>query len=512
MFKSMVDRLKPVHVVLFCFILYSWISIVKTPAHILLDDEVFYFFQAKAMARGEFILFDKTNPYLFPLLLSVFSELPLMFLRFLPAFFMSLAMGIYFHLLQKHVSRITAFFATFILILHYRVIEYGVQLYTEGLLLVFLFLVFDKTLDILDEKSSWKNFILLGVYMGLSLEVKPMIPLVPFFFVIWILWRSRGQYKIKLIGATMISVTLYAPYYLFNSVTYFKDKLNFVFNFDEIINRAFLFTDQVGVVFTVILMMAIINFFKGASLKQKEIFRGIVSFTILYILFVIFALKYVFSRYFLLCLPAGALLIAECVLYESYQDRKRSRIVAAYFILFLFFLLSYVRWIPEYDKNIHVLPGYVGRHMALEDARQIYTHSRVFFLPNYKPDMVRAIPIVNNDGGRRLKLPVFDQSNHTIAKYEFCFYVPTPSYRYIFFSHVCDRMKVELDGKILSEDWDASAFVPYQINLAQPLSIGLHRLTLYIMNENNIGGIGQVFLLEKDISKILELASIIRNE
>jgi hypothetical protein len=484
---------------------------LKAPDHILLDDESIHFFQAKAMLRGDLIFFDRTNPYLFPLTLSIFSNLPLIFLRIVPVFFMSLAVSVYFRLLQKNTDNIVAFFASCLLAFHSRIIEYAIQLYSEGLLLLLLFLSIDKLLDILGGKTSWKNFMLLGLYMGLSLETKPLIPIVPFFFVGWILLRTKGAYKVQTGVAALLSIFLYLPYFLINGVTYLRDKFCPIFNIGEIIRRMSFSIDHFGIIFTIFLCVAIVNLLKKDFSQQKDVFKVFITFGILYVFFIVFVVFGSMPKYFLLCLPAGTLLIAQFIFYKSIKNNTKFYFVSIYFILFLFSLLSSLRWIPAYDRNVHFLPGYNGRQLELENTRQTYLYKNIPRLLDYKPNIAKAVDMREQNKSVQLKLPILDQDNYTIAKYEFDFYVPSKSFRFIFFSHISDKVRVLMDGKELTRDWAASTFFPFQINLNRALDIGFHQLTLYIFNETNIGGIGQVLFFEKDVTKILRLASVVEN-
>jgi len=489
-----IDRIKPAHFFVFAFIFYAAIVLFSVPGQILFDDEAFYYFQSKAVAYGEPAYFHKTNPYLFPYILSGLSGLGPVTMRLIPAFFMSAALGVYYNFLRKNGDKVTAFIAPVLLAFNFRVIEFSVQMYTESMLIFFLFLSFDKAVDIIRGKDAWKDYLMLGVYMGLLLETKALIPIVPLFFFAWLVIYAHGMNTAKAAVSSVIAAAIYLPYFVLNGNSYFFDKFQPPADLAKIAQRVALCPEHFGIIFATVLVAAGFYFLRSGYHKRNYVFNVMFYFTIIYLFFVIFVVSYVFSRYYFLCLPLVVYIVARCIS-DMNSGGKAKRLLAVLIpVMLLASSLAGIGRIPGRDRNVHFLPGYSVRHLELRTAKQTYLCG----MYSGAKATVRT-------------LPVFDQENYTLAEYDFNFFVPGDGYRYIFFSHICDKIRIILDGKEPIIDIQCGPHSPYQLNLSEPLRPGRHKLQLYITNDNNIGGIGQVVLFDEDISNRLGLSSIIDN-
>jgi len=494
--KDAIDRIKPFHFFVFSFLFFGVVSILRVPSYILIDDEVFYLLQAKAIASGNFIWFDRTNPYLFPLILSAFVRLEFLpFLRLIPVFFMAVSAGLYFSILNKYLNKTIALIAGLFFVSHPLVIEHAIRLYTEGLLFILLFLSLNKTLEIVEEDDSWKNFLFLGFYMGLFLQVKAMIPLIPFFLTGYIFIKSKYKNILKVIVSSTVALLIYFPYFLFNGIDYFQDKLHPVFNILEIISRGSLGVEALGFSTTFLFVIALFLSLRKRKEKRGNILNIFLLFSSIYVFFILFVIGFVESRYYILCLPIVFIFISRFIFYDNLDNKKKNKIpIILSLLLFLLVSFSSVSNLPKYSRNFHFLKDNKSNYVELRYASQKYIYKNIFANDDWIPNFTVVDKIINSEI-KKVCLPVFDQEFHTIARYDFNF-LTEKEFSYLFIAHVCDKARIFLDGKPILKDWGGNAFGPLQEKFDYPLKPGQHVLTIDIFQGDNIGGIGQVLLSE----------------
>ena len=151
------------------FVGFTLISIFFLPSFRLFGDETFYWVQATAIReRGAFILFESTNPFLYPLLLSLFDKphvARLMNIIFIicTGFVLNILIERYgkdkITLKDKHIYILLFLLFPLNLI-------YAISLYSEALF-IFLFSLMLIYLHDFLYKPSWKMSVFTGILIGL---------------------------------------------------------------------------------------------------------------------------------------------------------------------------------------------------------------------------------------------------------------------------------------------------------------------------------------------------------
>jgi 4-amino-4-deoxy-L-arabinose transferase-like glycosyltransferase len=157
-------------VFLLSFILFASFAVLKQPSNKLINDEIFYYFQAQNIQEnGTIPWLSNTQPPLYATLMGfvqLTGDWPLLGLRLLSALLMALAVAAFFYWSTQYTNQKAAIVATVLFTFNVETFTLASQLYTEALfiLLSILSLIFfDRYQTTQNEKDALLCWLLAGL-------------------------------------------------------------------------------------------------------------------------------------------------------------------------------------------------------------------------------------------------------------------------------------------------------------------------------------------------------------
>lgn len=442
---------KKVFVALFILALaaFSAFLLLRQSPAVLVEDEIFYYFQGEKITGGEFVWFENTQPYFYPLFLSAFHfmGLDVTAMRFSSAVFMALSAVLLYFFVRKHFSRRTALLSFFLFTFSIETMKYASLLYTESL---FVFLALASFL-------FYSKFI----GQGKRLDFAVFIALVSLAFAT----KTAGFYLLLVYGADLyrkglkkeilwlaVPVLAFAPFIFMGGLKFIIEKTVAVgvFSYFDLYYGVFAY----GAFFSV---LSVLGFFaKGKkSLELKLLVLG-------YFLLAVLSIKIIFYRYLFLALPLICALIAVKFV-EVKNILPKAAMVVLIMLNFAFALLAASTYSPLGDGN------------------------RYFFA---KDGCFEVKSFLDSCSGRTVETPHFSQPSHSECTYSASFFAGESLSR-VYVSYVSDEIIVEANGQSV-ETPRAGVSTPASGTAVFP--VGKNSLELWIRNNENIGGFGQVLV------------------
>lgn len=455
----------PIHILLFSFSILSLVNVFLMPVNIIYQDELWHWLQAKAIADGELILFGSTNPYLFPFLLSLVIKGPVLGIRFLPLAFMAAATAVYFSMIKRYFGNFVAVLSTLIFLLHFRILLIAPLILSESLFFLLLFISLSFLFTILNNNRTWKNFILLGLALGLTIETRAVVPLIPLFFIYY-LFRDGPKQKIKISATLAISIAIYLPYQYFYGSGNITKRLLPLQNLEVYAHRINDCISYNGSFFSFLFIAALIYWFSRRKLGtiQNTILKICASFTICYLACVIFFVNEVYLKYYVIIIPFCSLLIGNWFSFVNDRSKKIG-------LLIWFFLIASI------TKNIDYLPS----------------QGNFFFinLPAVECQVIKHGIKFTEKSIQHVRIPYFGQKINEEAQYVFEF-ASIQDFQYLTIGFLPDPCKIYLDNNFLGYHANPFGFFTYKFK--DKLPQGKHTITIIMKNLVWQGGLGQIIL------------------
>jgi len=453
------------------FLLYAFVIVFFGPADRLTGDEIFYFFQAKHLRSGEFVWFEDTQPYLYPVFLALTFLDDITAMRMANAAVMALS-GVLAGLLGARIAGRAGFWCVFLLFaLHPRTLHLGTSLFVESLFVALqaaLLLMYDTWWK--KEVPAWSSSLSLGILLGLVLECRPVgLLLVPPLLVEGIFQYNRQRIR-HLLLILFIAFLLALPYGLLHASSFLGEKLG------ALSGNLLLKCEALIYVVPRYFGLPVLALFLGFSSWRFRLFRHpVIRYMSLYG-FLYFVVTILFDKYFFSRHLYPLVMLLACLTVASLPFLS-SRVRTLFFCC----VLAVASW--ELVMGLKLQPI-------------VYSNSYFFVSDSRSAVDVSSFEVVSGpEQGKIVNLPYFSQPNRSRATYRA---VINTRHRYevLVISYVSDYVKVQLDGLPLTSNNEGSPFEPFELEVSVPT--GRHVLDIEIRNNDNIGGMGQVLLSTKD--------------
>ncbi|MEM3122391.1 MAG: glycosyltransferase family 39 protein, partial [Candidatus Pacearchaeota archaeon] len=449
--EKIIKKLESINpwIIIGIFFLIYIILILKSP-NILSGDEIFYYDQAKHMKDFELVNFENTQPFAFPAFLALLWTENVYILRIANAFVFCIAFIFLFKITEKIASRKTALIAILILGFSKFTAQYITTLHTEGLFVLAMLASIWYFLKLFEDKS-WKNYLLLALWLSITLETRITGLAFLIIFPAYLLFFHRKHLNFKFILAIFIAATMFVPYWIHTGGKFFFEKA-FVTRgeYEESIFALTELPSHVTIFF--IGLLAFVMF----SYHVKDKMQLFLFSSIIYGIFLLFPETILFTRHFF---PVFVLLIP--IVADAIVQQKNKILYGIGILLFIAFLISNIRIIPSLPKFYH----------------------QAYYIE--VPETCKELNEFTVNGIPR-KLPYFSQPSGSWEKYTISFLIDK-KYNYL----VLEYMDDELIDAILDENSIKSNFysAQYSRQVANMVFLpGNHTLEITVRNSFNIGG------------------------
>ncbi|OGK62813.1 hypothetical protein A2334_01210 [Candidatus Roizmanbacteria bacterium RIFOXYB2_FULL_38_10] len=450
------------------FVGFTLISIFFLPSFRLFGDETFYWVQATAIReRGAFILFESTNPFLYPLLLSLFDKphvARLMNIIFIicTGFVLNILIERYgkdkITLKDKHIYILLFLLFPLNLI-------YAISLYSEALF-IFLFSLMLIYLHDFLYKPSWKMSVFTGILIGLMVLTR----LVGFqlLFLIFIFLIITKRMKLLHIAAFIIPVLCVIPYHLVAGHVFLDNRLIDIILLEDFVLMLFHGCFQLFYFWGPWFAFFCIGVYD--ILKRKD--GGMVY---VYLLFAWIGmntfLTFTYFRHWYILTPLVFLITARGIQISLpyLKNHKIWAVIIVFLLYFPYFLLTEGKYIfPQYSNKNHY---FLKTPLFCEE--------------------IKKLDVTASNKSFTVTLPYFMQKQSSIYEYR-TIMNPKQKMNYMVINYADDDIDVFIGTKRKFSRKDASfvpQIVPILVETYEPIPI-----TIRIKNRTLMGGIGQILL------------------
>jgi len=446
---------KKVLILLFivAFAVFSVFLVSKQSPDLLFSDEVFYYFQAVNISHGDFVWFDDTQPYFYPLFLSIFAlvNFDVTLMRFSSAIFLSLASILLFVIVRRKFSFKESLLSFALFIFLGETIFYSSLLYTEALF-IFLMLAgyffYSRYIET-EKKPDYYAFILI-----LSLS---FITRTAGFFLIIVytahLLMLKRHYDLR---GFIVPFVFFVPYILLGG-------MNFIF--EKTIN-AISVSDYFDFYRGVLIYSFFFAFLALISFSNSDSRTKLLKFSVLgYFLAMVLSSSILYHRYLFVAVPALVILIS---LFFFQLENKTGKFVFAAFIILNFAFACFYVYNYSFPADVN---KYYFEESGCYNVESLYSSCE----------------------GKYISLPYFSQSSGSSCDYSFEINAES-GYSEFVFGYPSNGIELYVDNKLVfdcSSGQIGPAFFPFN------LAAGQHEINFTITNPNNIGGLGQLLLCNR---------------
>lgn len=433
-------------VFLLSFILFASFAVLKQPSNKLINDEIFYYFQAQSIQEnGTIPWLSNTQPPLYATLMGfvqLTGDWPLVGLRLLSALLMALAVAAFFYWATHYTNQKVAIVATVLFIFNVETFTLASQLYTEALfiLLSILSLIF---FDRYQTTQNEKDALLCWLLVGLSVLTRT----TGLFLVLVLVYRFWKRNQKKWILGALIPILLLGIFLVMGATQLVVDKANEPWNYQQIYGGILVY----GIPF---LVLACFSFLTSGK-KALFLKISVISYFILTLLLV----RVVFYRYVWVTLPLVGLLVG-LMLFEDEKKIKKVIIQTLIILTVIIQFLLIASYSISFSNNYFQIDG--------KDCQPINSW-------------------INSCTQQLTNLPDFGLDANQTCTYaqEIDF---KEKYSNLILTYISDEVTVQIDQNIAVSKTN-SVFSPLYI---YPEIKGKKIVEITVHNYSNIGGIGQV--------------------
>ncbi len=443
---------KAVYVAIFSFLLFCLVIFLFLPKNALLVDEFWQYWQSKRLIEGSGYHLDVSPSPLHNLIFSIFPS-NIIWLRLSNALLMSLAIYIFYKMVNRFFGDKIALISTLVFLVHGETIVMGSLFYTESLFLVFYLLTFNYFIKLI-KSNKLSEFILFGLWAGLMIQSRLSGIFVYLFLFIYLAIKFRHLFfSKKFFWSFCITAIINLPYLIIGGLSYLVQRKGVDISFFDNLDS--------GQWVNFLLLILIAIFFLYRHLKEKSDLKIFMAFSLFYFSALYIFVSDIFPRHFFPLMP-----FLIVILISGLSLLKVKKLLSATVIVaFLFFSLLYFR--PD-------LAYFKGNFYWLNQPK-------CFFI-NQMNNSCQA------EG--QVELPYHQQEMGTECEYTASF-VTDKDFQYIFFSYIDDYSTVIFDQINLSTA-NALNYESFKIDILP----GQHKIQLEVSNKIGPGGIGQIGLCE----------------
>lgn len=470
---------------IFSFFIFIWYIYNNSNPQVLIKDEIFYYFQGKALEKFDFIWFENSSSFLLPFSIAILPIDNITALRILNALLMALSIYFFAKFVQEYVGALITGFSVFLIAINYQIIDVSHLLMSEPLYFLFLFLFLRSYLSSFSTKFT---VIRQGVLAGFSILARVSGLNLLFFLAAHVLLtlKKENQRSItEVLKIGIISLVMVVP---FLWITDFRTLLNKTAGFVGTGNRISMLLDVVWRFFAPVQLIYAVSFLfalRGIIVRRNTIVNSFLLFIFVFFVTLLFSGAYIFERY--LVIPVTFFYVILFYGINHLFESRMNRYVATS-LLFLIFASGslYNLFQKEAPYNMYYL------NLPSKSCTEL-NEFRAGSSLEYRSTPDFSVP----PGSQKTYMFIFNIKEKSDLKSDL-------RKDQLVLSYISDSVdvKVKWKGLTVFRQYQPSAWSrPYVFDLSEIPGDRKYELKLLIKNEWNIGGIGQVLLCDRDFTE-----------
>ncbi len=469
-------------ILIFVFVFYFYLIFTWLSDDRLYGDEVFYWFQSRAISeQGKFVNFQNTQPLLFPLVLSLFDSVN--FGRVFNSLLIVLSSIIFvFYLLKnleinKENKLLFGVMSLFLFFISPFTTFFAISLHTEAIFTLF-FILSLLFFSYCRKNQSFKNLILFGIFLGLAMQARITGIVLFIFFLLYLILSKK--FKPRHLTSFIIALIIFFPYFILGGLQFLgtKGPLTNLALEDftlMIVNRSYQAL-YFWWPFLILIFLGIFYILKTNNKFGKFHFWFIALLLIFNIL-----TPYSFPRYWFILVPS--LVIIICFGFKKLIQVLKGKV---YLVLILFL-------------GLFLLQGYtVLKAKALALPNLYYSNQYFLKSPPDCFEIKESLVVLRSEDAStftKVSFPYFEQPPDMIFEYILSF-IPEKNYNLLVINYVDDEYALAINEKKII-NWGGNVWgaqlIEHEFSQDEQAFINI-----LVINHLNIGGIGQILICQKN--------------